>query len=86
MVVVYVACLFPYLGKFGKYGDFSYGIYIVHFPILQLLIAHGNFNSAPWMSLLLAVALVVTTAILLWHFIEKPFLRGSSHYVATNRG
>jgi len=86
MVVVYVACLFPYLGNFGKYGDFSYGIYIVHFPILQLLIAHGTFKSAPWSSLLLAVALVMITAILLWHFIEKPFLRRSSHYLATKRG
>jgi peptidoglycan/LPS O-acetylase OafA/YrhL len=85
MVVVYVACLFPFLGNFGKYGDFSYGVYIVHFPIVQLLIAYGNFERAPWLALGLAMVLVMAMAILLWHFIEKPFLRRSSHYVATNR-
>ena len=85
MVVVYVACLFPFLGNFGKYGDFSYGVYIVHFPIVQLLIAYGNFERAPWLALGLAMVLVMAMAILLWHFIEKPFLRRSSHYVETNR-
>jgi peptidoglycan/LPS O-acetylase OafA/YrhL len=86
IVVVYVACIFPCLGNFGRYGDFSYGIYIVHFPILQLLIANGNFRAAPWQTLLAAMVLVMVAAILLWHFIEKPFLRRSSHYVATDRG
>jgi peptidoglycan/LPS O-acetylase OafA/YrhL len=86
IVVVYVACIFPRLGNFGRYGDFSYGIYIVHFPILQLLIAYGAFEGAPWLALLTAMAIVMVAAILLWHFIEKPFLRRSSHYVATDRG
>jgi len=86
MVVVYIACFFPHLGNFGKYGDFSYGIYIVHFPVLQLLIAYGRFEAAPWLALLTATVLIVSAAILLWHLIEKPFLRRSSHYVATNRG
>jgi peptidoglycan/LPS O-acetylase OafA/YrhL len=86
MVVVYIACFFPHLGNFGKYGDFSYGIYIVHFPVLQLLIAYGYFEDTPWLALLTATVLVVSAAILLWHMIEKPFLRRSSHYVATNRG
>lgn len=86
MVVVYVAGLFPFLGNFGKYGDFSYGVYIVHFPILQLLIAYGNFERAPWLTLVLAMVLVMATAILLWSFVEKPLLRRSSHYVATNLG
>lgn len=86
MLVVYAACIVPSLGNFGRYGDFSYGVYIVHFPILQGLIAYGSVGSAPWEALLAAIALVITAAILLWHFVEKPFLRRSSHYVATNRG
>lgn len=82
VLVIYVACIFPYVGNFGKYGDFSYGIYIVHFPILQLLIAYGLFRESPWATLVVAAASVMTASILLWHFIEKPFLRKSSHYVA----
>jgi len=85
MVVIYAACLLPGLGRFGKFGDFSYGIYIVHFPILQVLIAAGLFAWSPVLGLFTAGILVLTAAILFWHGIEKPFLRRSSHYVEVNR-
>lgn len=84
ILVVYFACIFPCMGNFGKYGDFSYGIYIVHFPILQVLISYGFFNKLPWLILGISSLLVLIAAVLLWHFIEKPFLRKSSHYVAAN--
>ncbi len=84
ILVVWFACVLPSFGKFDKYGDFSYGIYIVHFPILQIMISHGYFKDSPWIGLLLTGILVMMGAYLLWHFIEKPFLRKSSHYVAEN--
>lgn len=86
VLVVYFACVIPWLGNFDKYGDFSYGIYIVHFPILQIMIACGLFREYPWPMLLVSGALVMAGAFLLWHFIEKPFLGKSSHYVVANRG
>ncbi|MDD4929270.1 MAG: acyltransferase [Gallionella sp.] len=86
VLVVSFACVIPCLGNFDKYGDFSYGIYIAHFPILQLMISYGLFKESPWVMLFVAGVLVMTVAFLLWHFIEKPFLRRSSHYVAANRG
>jgi peptidoglycan/LPS O-acetylase OafA/YrhL len=86
ILVVYVACVIPCIGNFGKYGDFSYGVYILHFPILQVLIAYGLFAESPWLSLVGAGFLVIAVAFLFWHFIEKPFLRKSSHYVAVNHG
>lgn len=86
VLVVYFACVFPCVGNFGKYGDFSYGIYIVHFPILQVLIAYDFFKEFPLLMLLVAASLVMIASILFWYFIEKPFLRKSSHYVAVNQG
>jgi peptidoglycan/LPS O-acetylase OafA/YrhL len=86
IVVVYFACIFPCIGNFGKYGDFSYGMYIVHFPILQVLVSFGLFKESPWLTLGAAGLLIMTVAILFWNFIEKPFLRKSSHYVAVNQG
>lgn len=86
VLVVFSACIIPCLGNFGKYGDFSYGIYIVHFPILQTLVAYGLFRESPWVMLVVAGSLIMAVAFLLWHFIEKPFLRKSSHYVATSHG
>jgi len=81
IMVIYVACLFPYLGKFGKYGDFSYGIYIVHFPVLQALIDAGLFSWSPVVGVIMAAMIVLLMAFSFWHGIEKPFLRRSSHYV-----
>jgi peptidoglycan/LPS O-acetylase OafA/YrhL len=60
-------------------------MYIAHFPILQLLITYGYFNASPWRGLLIALALVMVVAFLLWHGVEKPFLRKSSHYVAADK-
>lgn len=82
ILVIYFATIFPYLGNFGKHGDFSYGIYILHFPILQLLIAHHLFVDSPVLFITVAAFLVIICSILLWHFVEKPFLRKSFHYVA----
>ena len=85
VLVIYFACIFSYVGNFGKYGDFSYGVYIVHFPILQLLVSFGLFSTHPWLMLLVAVSIVIAIAFILWHFVEKRFLRKSSHYVAVNQ-
>lgn len=70
----------PHFGRFGRWGDFSYGIYIVHFPILQVLIAAGLARESVALFLLAAGAAVMVTAILLWHLVEKRFLRRDSHY------
>ncbi|NOT66647.1 MAG: acyltransferase [Methylotenera sp.] len=82
--VIYFACVFPNIGNFGKYGDFSYGMYIVHFPILQVLISCGLFKRSPWLALGVSGLLILTTAFLMWHLIEKPFLSKSTHYVAVS--
>lgn len=86
VLVVYFACIFPCVGNFGKYGDFSYGIYIVHFPILQVLVSYDLFTSSAWFALVISGILILLTAYLLWHLVEKPFLRQSSHYIAARVG
>lgn len=78
--VLYFALAFPYLGNFARFGDFSYGVYILHFPILQYLVQRGSFAHDPWQAFAVACALVALSAVMLWHFVEKPALRGSSHY------
>jgi peptidoglycan/LPS O-acetylase OafA/YrhL len=84
ILVISFACFFPYIGNFGKFGDFSYGIYVVHFPVIQLLIAFGLFNQSPWIAICFAGLLVISVAVSFWHFIEKPFLQKSYHYVAAS--
>jgi peptidoglycan/LPS O-acetylase OafA/YrhL len=86
IIVIYFATVFPHIGNFGKFGDFSYGIYIVHFPILQMTVSLGFFKDSPWLALGFASSLIIMVAFFLWHLIEKPFLRKSSHYVAASHG
>lgn len=83
--VIYFATVFPSLGRFSKYGDFSYGIYILHFPILQFWIATHIFKSTPLAMLAVTVVTTMICALALWHLVEKKFLRKNSHYIQLNK-
>lgn len=82
-VFVIFFALFLYVGNFGKYGDFSYGVYILHFPIIQTLLYSGHFNQSPWLYLISAVGITLLGAVAMWHLVEKQFLFRNSHYVAS---
>lgn len=79
-IVLYFATCFPYLGNAGRYGDFSYGIYIYHFPVLHVLYQYGVIDISPVVGTVAALAATFLAAWLSWRLIEKPFLLGSSHY------
>lgn len=57
-----------------KLGDLSYGIYVTHFPLIQLLIALGFYNQL-WIGLGITCLILFVVSFLSWHFIEKPALR-----------
>jgi peptidoglycan/LPS O-acetylase OafA/YrhL len=44
IIVLYIAYSFKFLNNFGKYGDFTYGIYIFHFPIIRVFQTLGLFE------------------------------------------
>ena len=67
------------LQNFARYGDFSYGIYLVHFPIIQLFIQEGWYNEHAFVGLFLTFLIIVFFSIFLWNFIEKPFLRKKNY-------
>lgn len=78
---VTIAYLFIAIGKgatqslqsAGKYGDFSYGMYLYAFPIQQFL--HVRLPNVPlvW-HILLATLMSVVCAWLSWHLVEKRAL------------
>ena len=80
IITVYFAVFFIYMGNWGKFGDFSYGTYIWHFPVLQAYISVGMFQTRPFGGFILSMLTVLIFAIISWHIIEKPFLKKSSHY------
>jgi len=80
-MVVYVAFSFPFLNKFGKYGDVSYGIYIFHFPIVQVLIYLGFYDEHPYAAFFSTLIGVCGVGLLSWHLVEKRFLSRKRRHV-----
>ncbi|MEL6366057.1 MAG: acyltransferase [Pseudomonadota bacterium] len=64
----------------GRFGDLSYGVYALHFPIIQTLIAMGVFAVSYPFGVLAALVLTFTAAALMWRYIERPALRMDSAY------
>lgn len=63
------------LQGFGKYGDFSYGIYVYAFPIQQAIVARLGTSIHPAKFFALAFACTLVVSIISWHAIEKPCLK-----------
>ncbi|QJX46102.1 acyltransferase [Hymenobacter taeanensis] len=81
-VVLFLATRLPFHWKAGKWGDLSYGAYLLHFPLIQLFIHVGLFRGYPWLGLTALLLVLLAAAFLLWHGVEKPWLKRNSHYVA----
>lgn len=78
--LVFVFGFWKFFGEFAKHGDYSYGIYIVHWPILQVLIALGVTRYGPAVFLPASLMAIGIAAFLMWTFVEQRFLSTSSHY------
>lgn len=75
IIVFYIAFNFSKLNKFGKYGDFSYGTYIFHFPIIQLCIALGLITNKTSIRYFIPIIFTLLFSYASWHIIEKRFLK-----------
>lgn len=65
----------PLLRAVGRFGDFSYGLYIFAFPIQQTLI-WANRGRLSWTPLFLVILVVCfAMAFASWHLVEKRALR-----------
>lgn len=64
----------PLPGDWTKYGDISYGIYLLHWPVIQVMIAYGAFLAHPFLASLTCWCIVVMLAYASWHLVERRFL------------
>jgi peptidoglycan/LPS O-acetylase OafA/YrhL len=72
------ACqLLPHIEGPTRWGDFSYGTYILHYPIVQCVVASGLYGIHPWLALLVTLALATGAASFSWFVVEKPSLSHS---------
>lgn len=69
----------PKLNFLQKFSDVSYGVYIYHWCILQLVFMYmPNLSVAGLLLITLPVTFCLAT--LSWHFVEKPMLRQKTNF------
>ena len=72
--VFYLAFGLPGL-KYPFYReDISYGLYIYHFPVIQIIVQLGFFHQQPFEALFWSLFITTFLAICSWKLIEKPVL------------
>jgi peptidoglycan/LPS O-acetylase OafA/YrhL len=74
LLVIAIAHIKAVTNHIGKYGDFTYGIYIFSFPAQQILIALNLANNTPLLLFFFTLVIVIPMAILSWHLLEKKML------------
>lgn len=73
-VVIWGTASIPLVNQAGRWGDFSYGLYIYAFPVQQSLVWYFSnqlgFDVALGLSLTISLMLAAAS----WHILEKPAL------------
>ena len=62
------------LNRFGRHGDFSYGLYLYAFPVQQLMAYYGLSTSNWLLGFTMTFFIALTLSILSWKFVESPSL------------
>jgi peptidoglycan/LPS O-acetylase OafA/YrhL len=63
------------LNKAGKWGDFTYGVYLFSFPVQQIIIFITKNQIKPYTLFALTMLICFPIAIISWHFFEKKILQ-----------
>jgi peptidoglycan/LPS O-acetylase OafA/YrhL len=67
-------CHLPFFSNFGRYGDFSYGIYVYAF-VVQQVVADLTHTHRPLEMFVLAFPVTVILGALSWRLIEARCLK-----------
>jgi peptidoglycan/LPS O-acetylase OafA/YrhL len=68
------------LCKIGKYGDFSYGIYLWAFPVQQTIVHFAKGNISLIVMIVLSLIFTFVLGMWSWHCIEKRALRLKKYF------
>lgn len=60
--------------RIGRIGDLSYGVYLFHFPTIQLFEYFDFYQQNIVLSLIGSTLIILILAYLSWHVVEKRFL------------
>jgi peptidoglycan/LPS O-acetylase OafA/YrhL len=74
VLTLWASMLLPTVKGPTRWGDFSYGTYVLHWPIIQIVVALGLYATRPWAALVLTLVAVAVGAAFSWFVVEKPSL------------
>ncbi|PWT96051.1 MAG: acyltransferase [Candidatus Melainabacteria bacterium] len=74
-LVLYSAfAVVPYLNRFGRFGDFSYGLYVYAFPVQQTIVNYTGGHLSVFRFFCLSFVITLALAVLSYHCLERPCL------------
>ena len=75
-ILLWCAYSLPKLNRLEWLGNFSYGMYLYHYPIIMVMITLGAFEAwNVWVASAVLIAVVLILSALSWHLMEKKFLK-----------
>ncbi len=79
LVIFFGSASTPFIRRAGRFGDFSFGIYIYAFPVQQTVVMLTSNQPSMWVTLIISTIITLVLAILSWHLVERPALRLKRH-------
>ena len=58
-----------------RYDNISYGLYLYHFPVIQVLVQYKLHQHNIYITFIFALIITILLAIISWYIIEKPMLQ-----------
>jgi peptidoglycan/LPS O-acetylase OafA/YrhL len=74
-MVFYLAFLPGPFRQFGRYGDFSYGLYIYAYPVQQTIVHYTHARIGLMPMIIASLVCTFPLAVLSWHVVEKRALQ-----------
>lgn len=65
----------PALTRFGRRGDFSYGMYLFAFPVQQMIVHFSGATLLHSIDIIVCFVITLCCAVISWHLVEHPALQ-----------
>lgn len=75
ILIIGIAYHTPRLNFLMKYDNIAYGIYLFHYPVIQIIINSGLTKNYYYIGMVATVTGTVLLAMFSWYLIEKPILK-----------
>ena len=77
IITIWLCIVVPCIDITPRFGDYSYGLYVTHFPIIQAFAALGVLATHPTERTIVVLGVCFAGAVLSWHFVERPTIHSN---------